>query len=309
MSLVLDAKWNANKNDLLLSRKPGRVSKFFVGGDPDYIQPGATSYDGVDDYYLRNGAFVDAPVAAEGIILSAWMNPIAVQGSVPNENYALFCSTQNWNAPFPAGTELDPIFAYGIYDDSGYAGASEKLIVYVQAQKTVAGVQHTVYAEGVLPSDVYPDGSHHHFLATVDFQSGAVQMYFDDAPMMPGPYDGYTAGLPFTLDYSVTPKWLVSAVINNFTGDNNPRVFYKGCQAELLWEPVSAVGAIPDLSVVANRRKFITADRKPVFLGAHGEIPFGTPPIFYSPQGNGTNLGRGGNLDKFGNPGPCGSHP
>lgn len=50
-----------------------------------------------------------------------------------------------------------------------------------------------------------------------------------------------------------------------------------------------------DITVEANRRKFIDALGKPVDLGADGSLPTGTQPEIFAPDGNiGTNLGSGG---------------
>lgn len=58
-----------------------------------------------------------------------------------------------------------------------------------------------------------------------------------------------------------------------------------------------------DLSVEANRRKFISASGKPVNLGHNGWIPTGTAPIVYlnNPFDSfGTNKGSGGNFTETG---------
>lgn len=49
------------------------------------------------------------------------------------------------------------------------------------------------------------------------------------------------------------------------------------------------VGEYIDLSVEANRRKFRTADGKPVDLGKFGELPTGSRPEVYMPKGDGVN--------------------
>ena len=56
-------------------------------------------------------------------------------------------------------------------------------------------------------------------------------------------------------------------------------------------------GTFMDLSVEANRRKFITAGLKPADLGADGSTPTGSPPIVYLRGGAAdfpTNRGSGG---------------
>ena len=52
-----------------------------------------------------------------------------------------------------------------------------------------------------------------------------------------------------------------------------------------------------DLDVVGNRRKFISGDKKPVFLGTDGSKPTGSaPPVYFSGDATdfSTNKGDGG---------------
>lgn len=65
-----------------------------------------------------------------------------------------------------------------------------------------------------------------------------------------------------------------------------------GCLSEL-WFGLEYL----DLSVAANRRKFIDAAGKPVDLGADGSTPTGTQPLLYLPDGDPSdNKGSGGDL-------------
>ena len=78
-------------------------------------------------------------------------------------------------------------------------------------------------------------------------------------------------------------------------------------KAQAQWEPSEfyITNEYLDLSIVENRRKFITASGKPVFLGADGSTPTGNQPaIFFSGGqttfGNGINAGSGGNFTPTG---------
>lgn len=52
-----------------------------------------------------------------------------------------------------------------------------------------------------------------------------------------------------------------------------------------------------DLSILANRRKFIGGDGRPVNLGADGSTPLTVQPLLYVPNGDpSTNAGSGGNF-------------
>ena len=74
---------------------------------------------------------------------------------------------------------------------------------------------------------------------------------------------------------------------------------FNGCLAELYWAPNVSL----DLSLVANRRKFISSSGKPIHLGSDGSLPTGTAPIVYFHLDDGeavanfaTNRGTGGNF-------------
>lgn len=67
-----------------------------------------------------------------------------------------------------------------------------------------------------------------------------------------------------------------------------------------------------DLSVETNLRKFITADGKPVNLGADGSTPFGSVPDLYLPNDAATvevNAGSGTDFVRIGEPVACASAP
>lgn len=58
-----------------------------------------------------------------------------------------------------------------------------------------------------------------------------------------------------------------------------------------------------DITVEANRRKFIDAEGKPADLGADGSTPTGSQPEIFAPDGNiGNNLGSGGDATVTGTP-------
>lgn len=93
------------------------------------------------------------------------------------------------------------------------------------------------------------------------------------------------------IDYTVA-DWSVGAIC-----DGTSKL--DGCLAELYFSP----GQYMDFSLVSNRRKFISASGKPVWLGADGSAPTGTAPLVYQRVADGaavatfaTNLGTGGNF-------------
>lgn len=108
----------------------------------------------------------------------------------------------------------------------------------------------------------------HHFLFSIDHNNSDVRhIWIDDVDASDS--DTYNDGQAWS--FLVDQDCAVGAEAYNTLGDNK----YKGGLAEL-W-----IGNVYlDLSKVHNRRKFITADGKPVHLGSDGSLP-GTTPITY----------------------------
>jgi hypothetical protein len=102
-----------------------------------------------------------------------------------------------------------------------------------------------------------------------------------------------------TIDYTRN-SWLIGID----TAGNR----FMGCLSEFWFAP----GIYIDFSIAANRRKFIDAAGKPVFLGADGSLPTGTAPILYL---NGdstdfqTNRGTGGDFTVNGALTDCADSP
>jgi len=114
-------------------------------------------------------------------------------------------------------------------------------------------------------------GVRSHMLLSVDTLNKITQFYINDAaPMLTGPL--WSSGGPyyFNLNYGFGNwNWDVTGVN---TSGNYPGIGDVWCTS-----PASFV----DLSVTANRRKFINADLSPVDLGNTGANPFGTSPAIY----------------------------
>lgn len=112
-----------------------------------------------------------------------------------------------------------------------------------------------------------------HVLASWDVSSGVndVQLYLDDAEAA----DNLTKNSNNDIDYTDTTHQF-----RGITGNDGFEIaeFYYN-NAEYL-----------DITLEANRRKFITADGKPVNLGNNGSLPTGSAPIVYlSLQSNTVN--------------------
>jgi hypothetical protein len=107
-----------------------------------------------------------------------------------------------------------------------------------------------------------------HVLVSVNTNTQTVQLFVNDVPYSP------TSG-----------GWTGSGQMPGAAGVGSSTALDVGsaggvyAAAADIWE--MATPGWVDLTVVANRRKFINADLSPVDLGANGQSPFGTPPNFY----------------------------
>lgn len=123
-------------------------------------------------------------------------------------------------------------------------------------------------------------GWHHLLVAAQLDVTPVVQLYMDDAPFAHTPL---TSPINGNIDFTVADWGIGGTEVggNKMLGD--------------LAEVYMAMEYL-DISVEANRRKFIDAAGKPVDLGADGSTPTGTQPImFFSGDTVGwhTNLGSG----------------
>lgn len=135
-----------------------------------------------------------------------------------------------------------------------------------------------------------------HFLASWDLAAGATHLYLNDVSdktLLTGPTNQ-------TIDYTRTQHRVGARA-----GGNNK---IHADLADLWFSPSTYI----DLSVEANRRKFISAAGKPVDLGPTGALPTGTAPIiFLSGPASAwhTNKGTGGGFTLNGALAAAGSSP
>lgn len=125
-----------------------------------------------------------------------------------------------------------------------------------------------------------------HFLASWDLAAAAGHLYVTDVSDL-------AAGPTLTddsVDYTVA-DWAIGGQANGGTKVN-------GALANVFFVP-----SFFDLSVTANRRKFILANGKPANLGPTGAYPTGTAPLVYQSLKHGeavanfaTNRGTGGDF-------------
>lgn len=138
----------------------------------------------------------------------------------------------------------------------------------------------------------YSMNAWHHMLASWDLAAGTINFYHDDVSDK-----SVVTSTNDVIDYTVGAgggDWSISGVAG---------LTWVGALADLYFAP----GQYLDFSIVANRRKFISATKKPVYLGADGSIPTGVAPIVYqhladaeAPANFATNRGPGGNFTRTG---------
>lgn len=164
--------------------------------------------------------------------------------------------------------------------DIGFSTAGRPVISLYSGGGSTVRVQ-------MLAAGDYHDGAWHHLLASWDANTGTRQMYIDDVSDV-----ATSSGSNNNIDYT-NVNWRMGSL---FDGS---RDLAPDDLAEFWFDFTTHL----DLSVAANRRKFIRADGKPAFLGTNGEKPTGSSPILYingPASGYGTNLGTGGNFSTSG---------
>ena len=123
----------------------------------------------------------------------------------------------------------------------------------------------------------------HHILFAWDLAAGFAEAYVDDVSST----NAITVTAD-TIDFVSHGDWAVGAGTDGGSKIN-------GCIADLYFNTVATL----DITVEANRRKFIDANGDPVDLGADGSLPTGTAPILALDQEFSTwhqNNGTGGGL-------------
>lgn len=135
--------------------------------------------------------------------------------------------------------------------------------------------------------DLPTDGEWHHILFSFDTANSANnRIYIDDVNQSISYFSG--TPLPGTIDFTRPGHYFSSN-----------SALYDGGLAEFWWQP----NLFLDLDVEANRRKFITANGNPVFLGSDGSLPTGTSPMIFLSGDTAswhTNKGTGGGFTESG---------
>jgi hypothetical protein len=177
-------------------------------------------------------------------------------------------------------------FIFG--DNTSSATSKLHVVRFTSGQLQINGrnaAAATILTVATAASAVGASAAWRHVLASWNLATGAGQLYIDDANAKSG------AG-------TQTDDTINHAAATNFSvgGGTAGGTKLNGCLSEI-WFNTEYL----DISVEANRRKFISAARRPVNLGASGLKPTGNQPLIYMPAGDPTdNRGAGGNFSVTG---------
>ena len=213
--------------------------------------------------YMTRGAGLTGAADSKSGILSAWLR---IDGSSSSSQYTVLGSQSQRFAFFRSATST-------LLAVTGYSTTGTN-ILNIQTSAT-----HTNSATWL------------HCLFSWDLSTTTGNLYINDVDAMDRTA-GFFVLTNGTLDYTDT-DWITGA--SSVTGSNK----FDGCLAELYFAP----GQYLDISIANNRRKFITASGKPVYLGTDGAGPTGTAPLVYfhldpaeTVADFATNRGTGGNF-------------
>lgn len=194
-------------------------------------------------YRVLNSDPVDAPATARYVLCSVWILPALAPNGFTVGNLA-----------FPG-----PGFA-GVQIATGGGPASTATIQFGD------GIEHSGHPSQTL-SMTYPNiavGTWVNAIFSIDTIGQVYQLYVNDAAQTvsgPVPQAIFIANPG---DVATIPSGFFSAL--------------GGCQADFYFD---FPDSFYDLSVTANRRKFISGSGFPVDLGADGDGPTGSPPAVY----------------------------
>lgn len=140
-----------------------------------------------------------------------------------------------------------------------FINSSNNVVVFGQTSASVTVLNATTSAT------IVADGLWHHLLVAADLAQSKLTVHLDDVDVTPSSPTFGAGDIDFTRgNFFFLAR---TGTLDRFTGD-----------VADLWFTASQ---FLDFSVMENRRKFMDASGKPVFLGNSGELPTGMSPILF----------------------------
>lgn len=236
-------------------------------GTPQSLEPysaNAVDFDGSD--YLTRGAGLTDAADSKLLTVSFWINKQGANGASEHIVHAAITGPTERNAIVKGG------------------GDNIQVVCRNSAGSIILNV-------GTATDSFEVADGWRHYLASFDLTSTAKRhIYVNDV-------DGYDPTFPGTTYTNDT----IDFTVNEWVIGNRPDLA-RDLDAYLadLW---IAPGVYIDFTVEANRRKFIDASGKPVYLGSDGSGPIGTAPLIFlsGPTADWhTNKGTGGGFTENG---------
>lgn len=212
-------------------------------------RPRAVHFNGMS--LMKRTGLLGAPSGK--FLASVWIKPYWVEGETGRTRACFFQAN---------GIDSGAIAGSTVYYDSG--APNYNFFLYAR-QDDFNG---TLWYK---PNFSMPAGRWHHWLVNVDATRAIKQFYLNDEPVSLGTSfqdgDAFMQTLDLFQNTFYMPDWLV-------VGRTLPPI-------QDMADVWIGAGQALDLSITANRRKFITADKKPVSLGPQGKAPNGIRPTIY----------------------------
>jgi hypothetical protein len=137
----------------------------------------------------------------------------------------------------------------------------------LQARNTAGTIILEVNGDTVLTT-----GNWYHLLYSADLGNTLSHFYLDD-----------------TEDQAVGPTLTDDTIPFDHTVARTGSVYVSSNPLDAHLSELWIDNSYIDFSVASNRRKFITSGGDPVYLGMNGELPTGSTPLLFAPDGNPAN--------------------
>lgn len=146
------------------------------------------------------------------------------------------------------------------------------------------------------------DGEWHHILIAMQGPQTSKQLYIDDVVPSFATNSG-TTDSPIAFSSNVTDI----GIGQRNSGSGTPDGYMRGCLTDIYLHTTYI-----DIDIASNRRKFIDANGKPVYLGYYGQAPLGVVPHLFlknPPSNFHVNRGTGGDFTQNGTLTSCHTSP